>query len=261
MMNWIKPGFHKNPIVVTVPNRTALLADLRAHLAAGQGFSVATLNLDHVVKLARDTAFRQAYMAQSHVTADGNPIVWLARLAGQKDVELVTGSDLVAPVAALAAETGTPVALLGANDETLGAAADTWRARHEGLDVVLTHVPPMGFDPDGPEAEVAIAAIRDSGAKLVFLALGAPKQERFAARAQTELPGVGFLSSGASLDFVAGTQTRAPRWVRRLALEWLWRLISNPGRFLGRYAACFAILPGLVFRALNTRRQQKVSAP
>lgn len=259
MMNWTKPGLQKSQVAVTVPNQAVLLADLRARLEAGQGFSVATLNLDHVVKLARDPAFRQAYAAQSHVTADGNPIVWLARLAGQADVELVTGSDLVGPMAALAAEIGTPVALIGATDDALRVAAEAMAARYPGLSIVLTLAPPMGFDPDGAAAGAAIETLRRSGARLVFLALGAPKQERFAARALAALPETGFLSIGASLDFIAGTQTRAPAWVRRLALEWVWRLLNNPKRLAGRYAACFAILPGLVLRALSIRRQQKVS--
>lgn len=258
-MNWTKPGLQKSQIAVTVPNQAALLTDLRARFEAGQGFSVATLNLDHVVKLARDPAFRQAYAAQTHVTADGNPVVWLSRLAGQGDVELVTGSDLVGPVAAVAAETGTPVALFGATDEALQVAAEAMVARYPGLNIALTLAPPMGFDPDGEAAGEAIEALRRSGARLVFLALGAPKQERFAARAQAALPQTGFLSIGASLDFIAGTQTRAPVWVRRLALEWVWRLLGNPKRLAGRYAACFMILPGLVLRALSSRRQQKVS--
>ena len=186
-------------------------------------------------------------------------MVWLSRLAGQGDVELVTGSDLVGPVAAVAAETGTPVALFGATDEALQVAAEAMVARYPGLNVALTLAPPMGFDPDGEAAGEAIEALRRSGARLVFLALGAPKQERFAARALAALPQTGFLSIGASLDFIAGTQTRAPVWVRRLALEWVWRLLGNPKRLAGRYAACFMILPGLVLRALSSRRQQKVS--
>ena len=258
-MNWTNPGLQDGPIAVTVSNQSVLLDDLRQKLLEGAGFSVATLNLDHVVKLARDPAFRAAYVAHTHVTADGNPIVWLAHLAGQGDVELVTGSDLIDPVAALAAETATPVAMIGATEATLQTASEAFQARHPGLTVALTHMPPMGFDPDGPDADTAIEAIRRSGARLVFLALGAPKQERFAARAQSALPGVGFLSSGASLDFIAGSQTRAPAWMRRFAMEWLWRLIGDPRRFIGRYAACFAILPGLIFRALSIRRQQKVS--
>ena len=131
--------------------------------------------------------------------------------------------------------------------------------QYPGLNVVLTLAPPMGFDPDSDAAGEAIETIRQSGARLVYLALGAPKQERFAARAQAALPEAGFLSIGASLDFIVGTQVRAPAWVRRLALEWVWRLLSNPKRLAGRYVSCFAILPGLVLRALSSRRQQRVS--
>ena len=70
-----------------------------ARLGAGRGFSVATLNLDHAVQLRRNPAFRSAYAAHSHVTADGNPVVWLSRLAGQREVSLVPGSELIAPLA------------------------------------------------------------------------------------------------------------------------------------------------------------------
>ena len=88
--------------LVNFPTEAALLSDLEACLVRGQGFAIATLNLDHVVKLRRDPVFRAAYQAQSHVVADGNPIVWLSRLAGRRDVALVPGSELIAPVAALA---------------------------------------------------------------------------------------------------------------------------------------------------------------
>lgn len=240
-------------VTVTVPDRPALLRDLARRFAAGEGFAVATLNLDHVVKLARDPAFRAAYAAQTHVTADGNPIVWLSRLAGQ-GVSLVPGSELIDPVAALAAEKRVPVGLLGSTETTLAAAAQVLQARHPGLEIALRHAPPMGFDPDGAGGTAAIEAIRASGARLVFLALGAPRQEVLAARARTALPGTGFLSIGAGLDFIAGTQTRAPAWVRRLAAEWFWRLTGDPRRLAARYGACALVMPGLTWRAFRARR-------
>lgn len=241
-------------IAVTVPDRDTLLDDLRRRLAAGQGFAVATLNLDHTVKLKRDPAFAAAYARQSHVTADGRPVVWLARLGGS-DVRLVPGSELVDPVAALAAEAGVTVGLLGATEASLEAAAAELERRHPGLDVALRLAPAMGFDPDGAAADDAIRAIGESGARVVFLALGAPKQERFAARAAEALPGVGFLSVGAGIDFVSGAQRRAPKAVRAVAGEWLWRLLGDPGRMAGRYAACFAVLPELTANAVKARRR------
>lgn len=243
----------KEGVTVTVPDQATLLSDLSDCFQAGRGFSVATLNLDHVVKLARDPAFLTAYQAHTHVTADGNPIVWLSRLAGQGDVSLVPGSELIDPLAALAAQHKIPVAFFGATDATLEAAARELRTRHDGLNIVLCRAPAMGFDPMGPAAQADIAAIKASGARLCFLALGAPKQEIFAAQAQNALPGVGFVSIGAGLDFIAGTQQRAPVFVQKLAAEWLWRLLSNPRRLAARYRACLLALPELLLRALQAR--------
>lgn len=240
-------------VTVTAATRAGLLADLDARLRRGQGFSVATLNLDHVVKLRRLPAFRAAYLRQTHVTADGNPIVWLSKLAGQP-VELVPGSELIAPLAELAEQHDVPVALFGSTEAALEAAARGLTDLCPRLRIVARIAPPMGFDPGGAGADDSIRQIAASGARLCFLALGAPKQEIFAAHAQDQLPQVGFLSIGAGLDFIAGSQVRAPRIVRALAAEWLWRLAHDPGRLAGRYAACIAVLPGLVGRALRSRQ-------
>ena len=254
MMNWSSTASGQETVTVTVPSPAALFDDIRQRFETRQGFSVATLNLDHVVKLKRDPAFRSAYAAHSHITADGNPIVWLSRLAGQGDVTLAPGSELIDPLAAMAAEQGVPVGLFGATDASLAAAADALREKYPSLDVAITLAPPMGFDPDGPMADEAIEQIRASGARLVFLALGAPKQERFAARAQKTLTETGFLSIGAGLDFISGAQTRAPALVRALAAEWLWRMLGNPRRLAARYWDCIVALPGLTLRALSSRR-------
>lgn len=239
-------------VQVSVPDRAGLLEDLGRHMAQGRGFALATLNLDHVVKLRRSPDFRRAYLAHSHVTADGNPIVWLCRLAGQR-VALIPGSELIVPLAEVAARQGVPVALVGSTQDTLALAAKRLQQRIPGLAVVLQLAPPMGFDPTGAQADDVIAAIGDSGAGLCFLALGAPKQEMLAARAHAALPGVGFVSIGAGLDFIAGHQRRAPRLVRMLAAEWLWRLASNPRRLAARYGACLWALPGLTVKAIRAR--------
>ena len=256
-MIWSETATGQAPVTITVPDRTALFDDVRQRFEARQGFSVATLNLDHVVKLSRDRDFCTAYAAHTHVTADGNPIVWLSRLAGQSDVALVPGSEVIDPLAGMAAEHGVPVGFFGATEASLRAAKDALVARHPGLEVVITLAPAMGFDPDGPAADDAIEQIRQSGARLVFLALGAPKQERFAARAQKAVPQAGFLSIGAGLDFISGAQRRAPAWVRGLAMEWLWRLLGDPRRMAPRYAACLLRVPGLTLRALAARRRRE----
>ncbi|PZX13449.1 exopolysaccharide biosynthesis WecB/TagA/CpsF family protein [Palleronia aestuarii] len=247
-------GTSPGTVRVTHADRDPFLDEIEARMRAGQGFTIATLNLDHVVKIAHDPAFRAAYLAQSHVVADGNPIVWLSRLAG-REVELIPGSELIHPLCERAARTNTKVALLGSTEETLATAADRLAAAHPGLEVVARIAPAQGFDPDGAAAKEALEAVGASGAGLCLLALGAPKQERLAARAGPLLPRCGFVSIGAGLDFIAGTQTRAPDWVRAMAAEWLWRAAGNPRRLAARYLACLAILPRLGRIAWTERRR------
>lgn len=238
--------------LVNTPDRSTLLTALKQRLDEGEGFTVATLNLDHIVKLRQQPAFRDAYARHSHVVADGNPIVWLRRVMG-RPVALVPGSELVMPLADLARQADVPVALLGATDDTLALAAARMQADLPGLRIVARIAPPFGFDPTGPGADRILSALADSGARLCFLALGAPKQEILAMRGAEKLPRCGFVSIGAGLDFIAGTQHRAPAWVRRIAMEWFWRMATNPVRLTMRYAQCFAILPGLFWSARRVR--------
>jgi N-acetylglucosaminyldiphosphoundecaprenol N-acetyl-beta-D-mannosaminyltransferase len=241
--------------LVNFPTQAALLADIEARLRDRLGFAIATLNLDHVVKMQRNPAFRRAYVAHSHVVADGNPIVWLSHLAGRPDVALVPGSELIAPVAALAARLGTPLAFLGSTGPVLKAAAAELEAAYPGLEVAACLAPSFGFDPESAAADALLDQVTASGARICLLALGAPKQEVLAARGLARHPELGFLSIGAGLDFIAGHQTRAPVWVRRIAMEWLWRMLSNPRRLGRRYLDCALILPSLARTALAARKR------
>ncbi|WP_245990289.1 WecB/TagA/CpsF family glycosyltransferase [Litoreibacter meonggei] len=213
---------------------------------------MATLNLDHVVKMRALPDFHEAYANHSHITADGNPIVWLSRLSGHQ-IDLVPGSELIDPICDMAASLDAPVAFLGSTEASLAEAARVLKGRYPGLTVATCISPPMGFDATGPMADACIEQLAASGARICFLALGAPKQELFASYAAPKLPQIGFLSIGAGPDFVSGVQTRAPKIVRKLAAEWLWRLATNPARFAGRYGKCIALLPGLLRDALRAR--------
>jgi len=244
--------FDSHVIAVNVPDAATLLALAEARLTAREGFALATINLDHLVKLRDDPGFSKVYSAQDLVVADGNPIVWLSRLAG-RPVSLVPGSDMVMPLMRLAARLDVGVGFFGSDQATLDAAAQRLGAEVPGLRIVARIAPPMGFDPDGPAARAALEGLRDAGAGLVFVALGAPKQERFALFGRSVTPQIGFASIGAGLDFLTGRQVRAPRWVRAIAMEWLWRMLSNPRRLFGRYARSAMILPGEAWRAWRLR--------
>lgn len=241
-------------VTVNVADSAQLLANVAAKLAMRQGFALATINLDHLVKLRRSARFRAAYAEQDLIAADGNPVVWLSRLAG-KSVHLVPGSDILVPLAVEAARAGVPVALVGSTEATLQAATATLRARVPGVNIALCIAPPMGFDVDGDVADALLANLSRREIGLCFLALGAPKQEIFAARGRHLAPSVGFASIGAGLDFLAGTEVRAPLWLRRVSMEWLWRMMQSPSRMIPRYTACAALLPLLAADALKLRHK------
>ena len=242
------------PIGVNVADADALLDAVDSRLRAGQGFALATLNLDHLVKLGADAGFARAYSAQDLVVADGNPVVWLSRLA-RRPVALLPGSDLVVPLVQAAVSADRSIAMVGTTDAALAATAAALRARVPEVQIAACIAPRMGLDPEGVEAIAMLEHLRDIDAGLCLVALGAPKQERFAALGRQLAPRTGFASIGAGLDFLAGTQKRAPRWVRALALEWLWRMLSNPRRLALRYGKCALALPGLVRHALGLRRK------
>ena len=248
-MNFGKTG---RQVVVNVAQRAALFQTLKEKFNAKAGFALATINLDHLAKLPVDDDFLAAYLAHDLVVADGRPVVWLSRLA-RKPLELMPGSDLILPLCELCAQEGVPIALVGSSDEALKGAADALVAKTPGLEVSYTCAPPYGFDPSGEAADAILTELGTSGAGLCFIALGAPKQELFAARGRKIAPHVGFASIGAGLDFLSGHQKRAPKVIRLLALEWLWRLLQDPKRMLPRYLKCLAILPSLFVQAFKQR--------
>ena len=240
--------------VATLAEAVRLAADSAAR---GVGFTLFTLNLDHLVKLRAEPDFARAYDRATFVTADGWPIAWLARRQGAARVERATGADLVDPLCAEAARRGIAAHFFGSSDATLAKAEQVLSARHPGLVLAGREAPPMGFDPLSLAADEAGARIAASGAGLCFVAFGAPKQELFAARMAQRYPQIGFVCIGAALDFIAGEKARAPVVFQKTGMEWAWRLMSEPRRMFVRYARCAAVFADVALR--GTRRAQEAS--
>jgi exopolysaccharide biosynthesis WecB/TagA/CpsF family protein len=232
--------------VLSLPEAVDSIVSAAQH---GDNFSVCTLNLDHVVQLQQRADFRAAYRRARFVTADGFPIVVLSRLLGTR-IERTTGADLIEPVCQEAGRKGLPIFLLGSNESTLATTARRLSERYRGLQVAGHFAPGSHFDPYSSEADFAVDSIRASGARLCFVALGAPRQELFAARCLDELDGTGMLCIGAGLDFIAGTQSRAPSITQKVGLEWAWRMLREPRRLGPRYARCIGAVPRLVMQTI-----------
>jgi exopolysaccharide biosynthesis WecB/TagA/CpsF family protein len=250
---------YSEAVVETFNVSTLPLAETAALICHNAGSAEAqnvfTMNLDHIVKLRNDSRFRAVYRRAGLITPDGFPVVIACRLQGKR-ANRVTGSDLIAPISAEAARSGKSIYLFGSDLQVLTKASRVLRERNPSLAIAGMFAPPQGFDPTSQDASRCIATIGSSGADLCFVALGAPKQEVFSDHGKSLLPNVSFVCIGAGLDFIAGAQVRAPLWMQRYGLEWLWRAASNPHRLLYRYLLCIGAVPGLLARsALVPRRR------
>ena len=215
-------------------DETGAIARLRGFLRDGRAHQVVTINTDFARLAQGDPAFRAILNAADLAVADGTPIVWLSRLLGNGLPARVAGLELMEASCRLAAESGVGVFLLGARPGVAAEAARVLQVRHPGLRIAGTACPPFGEWTVAEEAEV-VEAIGRAGRCVLFVAFGAPRQDRFIAAHLAELDVPIAMGVGCGFDIIAGTQVRAPQWMRRSGLEWLWRLAHEPQRLAGRY--------------------------
>lgn len=194
---------------------------------------VCICNAHSVVTAARDPAFMRALQEADMATPDGAPLAWMLRRQGVSGQQRVSGPDLMLDCCAELAQEGISIFLYGSSPATLDALQSHLRARWPRLHIAGAHSPP--FRPLTAAEDMAVVAqINASGAGVVWVSLGCPKQELWMAahrgRVQAVMVGV-----GAAFDFHAGTVRRAPLWMRELGLEWLYRLAREPRRLWRRY--------------------------
>ncbi|HEV3006340.1 MAG TPA: WecB/TagA/CpsF family glycosyltransferase [Pirellulales bacterium] len=210
---------------------------------------VVTPNVDHMVLLAENEALRRAYAEAGLVLADGAPLVWVSRWLGRPLPERVAGSDLVpALFAGTAAGSPLRVFLLGGAAGVAERAAANIAARWPAVTVVGTASPPKGFEHDRRQNAALMARIGTGRPDVVLVGLGAPKQELWVWQHHRAIAAPAALCIGATIDFLAGERSRAPRWMRRAGLEWLYRVGTEPRRLGARYACDAWIFPRLVWR-------------
>jgi N-acetylglucosaminyldiphosphoundecaprenol N-acetyl-beta-D-mannosaminyltransferase len=192
---------------------------------------VVTPNVQHIVRLLEDPAtMRPLYERAWRVFCDSRVLSRLARVSGHR-LPVITGSDLTADLITRAAKQHLTIAVIGPT----GAACARLQDRYPGLNVVV-HTLPMGFIKSELEVQKCVDFVVKTQAPLVFLAVGMPQQEILANHIadHPQARGVG-LCIGASIDFLTGEQRRAPVWLQKAGLEWLYRLLSDPHRLARRY--------------------------
>ena len=188
----------------------------------------------HMVMEAHDAPdFQKVVNAADLVTPDGMPLVWVLRVLGIRHTPRVDGSALTWHVCESAAREGIPIALYGGSEETIAAFTAFANQHFPGLRIVDSISPP--YRPlTAADVEADTQKLAASEAKIVLVALGCPKQERWMAERKSRLNAV-MIGIGAALDFHAGRIPRAPRWMQKTGLEWLFRLMMEPRRLWRRY--------------------------
>lgn len=213
------------------------------------GRVVVTPNLDHAVQFRTHAGLRRAYAKAALVLADGAPLVWASRLGGDLRLpERVTGSDLTPTLLRLGASRGVTVFLLGAGPGVGERARAEILRRWPGIQVLGVESPPFGFEKDPEYCQALAARIAAVGPQLLIVGLGAPKQELWATEYADQLGAKVILCVGATIDFLAGEVVRAPLWMQKCGLEWLYRASTDPARLVPRYARNAWSLPGLLLR-------------
>ncbi len=206
---------------------------IQTWVQSGTGGYVVAANVHVVMTGYWRSHYRQVLAGAALVTPDGMPLVWGMRLLGWPQQSRVYGPDLMLAWCERAAATGLPIYLYGGTEPMLQRLQQNLQTWFPGLAIAGYHAPP--FRPQTPEEETAdLQRIQASGAPVVFVALGCPKQEEWMARHHGQL-NVVMLGVGAAFSFHSGEVSQAPRWMMKLGLEWLYRLIMEPGRLWQRY--------------------------
>jgi N-acetylglucosaminyldiphosphoundecaprenol N-acetyl-beta-D-mannosaminyltransferase len=221
-----------------------LLATIGDFIVEGSPHQITTLNPEFVMEAQSNAAFRHVLERSDLCMADGVGLLWAARRQGSPLPERVTGSDGVPLIAERAAQMGWSLYLLGAAP---GIAEHTRRVlveRYPGLRITGTYA----GSPAEADAQEIVALIRTASPDILFVAFGAPQQDLWIARHRDTLRVPVMMGVGGAFDHIAGVRLRAPRWIQRLNLEWLFRLVTQPWRWRRQLA-----LPRFVWAVLRQR--------
>jgi N-acetylglucosaminyldiphosphoundecaprenol N-acetyl-beta-D-mannosaminyltransferase len=199
----------------------------------GKSYYVCVSNVHSVMESYDAREFKKLVNGADLVTPDGMPLVWALKLTGIPDATRVYGPDLTLCVCEEAAKAGIPIGLYGGTSESIQDFVNFLERRFPGIRVVCRIAPP--FRPLTPEEDEAYTRqIVASGARILFVGIGCPKQEKWMAAHRGRIPAV-MLGVGAAFDFYSGKVKQSPAWLQRIGMEWFFRLLMEPRRLWKRY--------------------------
>ena len=246
--------------ILNVPIDNLTMGDLLEKLRYGG--VVFTPNVDHLIKLQKDREFNHVYQQADYRVCDSQLVMFASRFLGNPLREKISGSDLFpAFYKYYQHDPSVKIFLLGGLEGVAATARRKINAKAGREIVIDTYSPPFGFEQDPVECRKIIDLVNNSGANVLAVGVGAPKQEKWICQYKSQLTAIQtFFAIGATIDFEAGNVARAPEWMSTAGLEWLYRLLKEPKRLWKRYLVedlGFFVL--VLKQKLSTSRRQKLT--
>lgn len=216
------------------------------------------VNVDQIVTVNKSATSMRIFRDAELVFIDGKPIKWMCSLLGRKVKARITGPDLMEYICEKGVAKGLKIYLLGAGPGVAKKCGEILEQKYPGIHAVGHYSPPFGFQNDPEEMKKINTMLKESGADLLFVGMGSPKQDIFIYDNMKEYGIPVSFSMGAALDFIAGNVKRAPRWMVRCGLEWVHRISQNPKRLWKRYLVTdMAIIPMFIKEIFKKYPEEK----
>lgn len=217
-------------------------------IESGKKSYVVAINVDVVIKIEEDSYLKKITDNADIVLVDGKPLVWIANYYKRPVKEKVSGSDLVPILCARAAEKQYSIYIIGGKVGIAEKAKERLEKLYPGIAIVGTYAPPFGFENDDDELNKINQQITQAKPDIVIACFGCPKQEKWVYENYTKYDAKVSICAGATVDFLAGNVSRAPKWMSDNGLEWFYRFLQEPKRMFKRYFIDDLKIMRLVFK-------------
>lgn len=228
----------KQPLLNTYVNNLNMseaIDVIESLIESGKKSYVVAINVDVVIKIEEDSYLKEITDNADIVLVDGKPLVWIANYYNRPVKEKVSGSDLIPLLCARAAEKQHSIYIIGGKEGIAQKAKERLEKLYAGISIVGTYSPPFGFENDEAELNKINQQITKVKPDIVIACFGCPKQEKWVYENYTKYDAKVSICAGATVDFLAGNISRAPKWMSDNGFEWLYRLTQEPARLAKRY--------------------------
>lgn len=228
----------KQPLLNTYVNNVDMketVSAIETMIKDGGKHYVVAINVDVVMKIEEDAYLKEITDNADMVLVDGKPLIWISKWHKKPVKAKISGSDLVPILCKVAAKKSHSLFIIGGKDGVADRAKNKLEERYPEIKIVGTYAPPFGFEKDEKELDKINEMIREAHPDLLIVCFGCPKQEKWIYENYQKYDAKVSICAGATVDFLAGNVSRAPKWMSEHGFEWFYRFIQEPKRMFKRY--------------------------